>query len=261
MPPRDAERHLVTERHGAGERVVLVHGFTQTGASMRALARHLEAHFEVVTLDLPFHGRRPRFAASLEDAAAMVGENCGAANYLGYSLGGRVCLTLALEHPELVRRLVLVGATPGIADAAERLARRQDDEALAARLRAGGTSPEALEGFLAEWLAGPLFSHLSAEQADLASRRANATDRLGDALQYLGTGTQVPSYGRLGKLDMPVLLLAGARDAKFSAIAKQMGDLIGVNANRALIAGSGHAAPFEAPEAVAAVVREFLERP
>ena len=55
------------------------------------------------------------------------------AAWLGYSMGGRYALHVALRHPELVRRLVLVSATGGIDDPAERAARREGDEALADR--------------------------------------------------------------------------------------------------------------------------------
>ncbi len=223
MAPDEAHKGaLLAERGGHGARVVLVHGFTQTGRSMTPLARLLEESHEVVTLDLPFHGRRPAPAASLEEAAQLVGATCGRASYLGYSLGGRVCLTLALEQPELVHSLVLVGATPGLRSEADRAARRAADELLATRLEGPGEEGARREAFLADWLAGPLFSRLDAAQADLESRRQNSCAGLAAALRNLGTGSQQPSHERLGALAMPVLLLAGERDEKFSAIAEEM---------------------------------------
>ncbi len=255
---------LATERHGHGERVVLVHGFTQTGRSWHRIAHDLQHRYEVITVDLPDHGRSSeQHAASLEAAAAMLGASAGRATYVGYSLGGRVCLTLALEHPEIVERLVLIGTTAGIADSAERARRRAADETLADRLDPPQGSTEAglsLPAFLEEWLAGPLFAHLSAEQADRPARASNTPAGLARSLRGTGTGTQRPSYGRLGTLSMPVLVVAGGLDEKFSTTAREMAGLIGANAAVAIIPGVSHAVPFETPEDFVAALVTWLEQ-
>ncbi len=264
--PRDDERDgpgpLASTLAGAGERVVLVHGFTQTGASWRTVAAALRAHHEVCAIDLPGHGRSGEIAADdLAGAARLLGETGGKASYVGYSLGGRTCLTLALDAPRLVERLVLVGATPGIADPAERAERRAADDALAARLEGDARAPGGLDAFLDEWLAGPLFANLSPEQADRAARAGNAPARLAGALRALGTGAQPPSWDRLCTLKMPVLVCAGERDEKFRAIGAAMVGAIGGNARLALVPGAGHAAPFEVPAAFGALVADFLAEP
>ena len=250
---------LASESIGAGPRVVLVHGFTQTKASMAPLANELADAFEVIAVDLPYHGDSPHTAVSLDDAADQLAATTGKASYLGYSLGGRLCLTLALAHPELVERLVLVGATAGLRTEREREERRAADEQLARRLEQPGDPQQLIEAFLDDWLAGPLFAHLDEAQADRPSRRMNTPAGLAAALRRLGTGTQSPSYERLGGLAMRVLLMVGANDEKFTKIALEMLSLIGgANAAVAAIDGAGHAAPFERPDAVAAVVRSFL---
>lgn len=251
-------RTLANERRGEGRRVVLVHGFTQSKGSWRAIAERLAGDYEVVTVDLPNHGGSSSTnAASLDEAAELLGATGGPASYVGYSLGGRVCLTLALSHPELVEALVLIGATAGIKTEADRAARRAADEALADRIdpTRGGL---ALEAFLDEWLAGPLFAHLDATTADRDSRRANTTAGLAASLRTTGTGTQVPSYDRLHELTMPVLLLAGGSDARFAKIAAEMAGLIGDNAATALVEGAGHAAPYESPARFVELLGAFL---
>ena len=179
MPPLSAAP-LALERDGAGPPLVLVHGVTQTGQSWRSVAGPLTRDYEVRTVDLPDHGASAtRHATDLDDAAALLGATTGRASYVGYSLGGRVCLTLALAQPALVERLVLVGATPGIADDRERAARRAADDALAERIdptNPGGARGMALEEFLDEWLAGPLFAHTQCKRGELSStQRANTT--------------------------------------------------------------------------------------
>src|SRR3954447_24320090 len=95
------------------DRLVLVHGFTQTLRSWDRLAQPLAESSQVVRVDLPGHGGSGAISMSFEEAAAAIGEAAGPATYVGYSLGGRLCLRLAVDRPDLVRSLVLIGATPG----------------------------------------------------------------------------------------------------------------------------------------------------
>src|SRR5688500_19543309 len=99
---------------------------------------------------------------SFEETAAAIGEAGGTATYVGYSMGGRLCLRLAVDRPDLVQSLVLVGASPGLADAGERAARQAADEALAAEIERTGT-----EAFIERWLAQPMFSTLRVDPVDL----------------------------------------------------------------------------------------------
>jgi 2-succinyl-6-hydroxy-2,4-cyclohexadiene-1-carboxylate synthase len=168
-------------------------------------------------------------------------------------MGGRLCLHLALACPDRVRALVLVGATPGIEDAAERAARAAADAELAARIERIG-----LEAFVDEWLRQPLFAGLGPEAACREERLEGTAAGLAASLRRMGTGAQEPLWGRLGELAMPVLILAGARDAKFAALGERMAAAIGPGATFASIPGAGHAAHLEQPAAVAARVRVWL---
>jgi 2-succinyl-6-hydroxy-2,4-cyclohexadiene-1-carboxylate synthase len=253
------EIHLATERHGSGDRVVLVHGFTQTGRSWAPIAEELARRFEVVTVDLPGHGKSAAAAArDLEDAGSMVARAGGSANYVGYSMGGRVALHAAFAEPHLVERLVLVSATPGIEDETERAARRASDEALAARLEAGAGRPQALDEFVGEWLAGPMFVDLGRQAAGIEARLENQLPGLASALRTLGTGTQRYDREALAGLAMPVLVVAGELDEKFVAIGRQMARTIGAGATFRTLPGVGHAAPFEDPPGFARLLSEWL---
>ena len=172
---------------------------------------------------------------------------------MGYSLGGRLCLRLALERPDLVRGLVLIGASPGIADPGQREARRAADEVLARRIERDG-----VEAFLDAWLGGPLFASLPVEAAGREERLANTAEGLASALRRLGTGVQESLWDRLGELRPPALLVAGERDPKFAGIAREMAAAIGPAARVAVVAGAGHAVHLERPAETAALVEEFL---
>jgi 2-succinyl-6-hydroxy-2,4-cyclohexadiene-1-carboxylate synthase len=113
--------------------------------------------------------------------------------------------------------------------------------------------------FLDRWLAGPLFASLPAEAAGRAERLANTADGLASALRRLGPGAQAPLWDRLGALRPPTLLVAGAKDAKFAAIARRMADAAGGHARVALVQGAGHAVPLERPAELAALVEELLD--
>jgi len=234
---------------------VLAHGFTQTLAAWEPLAARLRPRWQVVRVDLPGHGGSGAVRADLPDAARLLGEAGGPAAYVGYSLGGRVCLRLAQDRPDLVRALVLVGASPGIQDPAARAERLAADEALATAVERDGVA-----AFLDRWLAGPLFATLPPERAGRAARLANTAEGLAGALRLLGTGAQEPLWERLAGLQPPVLLVAGALDAKFTALAAQMAAAIGPRASTALVPGAGHAAHLERPDAAAELIEEFLRQ-
>jgi 2-succinyl-6-hydroxy-2,4-cyclohexadiene-1-carboxylate synthase len=165
--------------------------------------------------------------------------------FVGYSFGGRVCLRLAVDHPEAVGRLVLIGATAGIDDPVERAARRAADEVLAEEIEAAGIEP-----FLDRWLALPLFAGLSAAAQHREERRRNRPDGLASSLRLAGTGAQEPIWDRLGSLaHVPVLLVTGERDAKFATLAERLAAGIGPSATRLVVPDAGHTAHLEQPDA------------
>ena len=182
---------LAAERRGAGERIVLVHGFTQTGRSWRPVADELCGTYEVVTVDAPGHGDSAAITADIGDGAALLGATGGQATYLGYSMGGRLCLRLALDRPELVERGSSWSARrPASQDEMERANRRAADETLAAAIERDG-----VDAFLQSWVAQPLFATLDdagprrppAQHSDWAGvepahgRHRRRTRRLGSA--------------------------------------------------------------------------------
>jgi 2-succinyl-6-hydroxy-2,4-cyclohexadiene-1-carboxylate synthase len=238
--------------HGLDGRVVLVHGFTQTHRSWDEVAGALAGRFEVVMVELPGHGGSAPARLDFPATAAAIAEaGGGPATYVGYSMGGRLCLRTALDRPGLVASLVLVGASPGIEDGAARAERRRADARLAEDLAGGDT-----KAFLDGWLAQPLFETTTPRPAGPRGRRANPPDGLAYALRHLGTGAQEPLWHRLAELAMPVLLVAGEHDAKFRALAERMAAAIGPNARTEEVAGAGHAVPLDQPGACAALIAE-----
>jgi 2-succinyl-6-hydroxy-2,4-cyclohexadiene-1-carboxylate synthase len=238
---------------GRGERLVLAHGFTQNRRCWGPFGHELAADHQVVAVDLPGHGLTDpaHDRADVSAAGRLLAATGGAAVYVGYSMGGRVALHAALARPDLVRALVLIGATAGIEDPATRSARRQADETLAARIAELG-----LAAFLERWLANPLFAGLPAGAAALDQRLTNRPEGLSASLRCAGTGCQDPIWDRLGALQAPVLVLVGERDHKFTAVGRRLIERLPRAAMRSLPAT--HAVHLEQPTAAAAAVRQFL---
>jgi 2-succinyl-6-hydroxy-2,4-cyclohexadiene-1-carboxylate synthase len=227
-------------------RVVLVPGFTQTASSWDPVVVHLRAGgHDTFALDVPV-------GLDFVATAAALGAAGGRATYVGYSMGGRLCLRLALDRPDLVERLVLVSASPGLADPGERDARRAGDEELARDVERRGVEP-----FLRDWIAQPLFSTLDPATAGLADRAAAHTAaELATTLRLLGSGTQEPLWHRLAEMRMPIALVTGRADAKFEQINDAMQAAF-PNVARFHLDG-GHALPLEQPGALAAVVLDWI---
>ena len=247
---------LSTVERGEGPPVVVVHGFTQSAGSWWPLVAPLETRHRVVAVDAPGHGGSAEVAAGLaEGADLMVAAAPGPAAWVGYSMGGRFALHVAVRHPDAVTRLVLVSATAGIVDDGERAARARSDTALARRVES-----EGVETFLRWWVSQPLFASLPSEAALVEDRVAHATAAgLASSLRLAGTGSQQPLWDALPDLDMPVLVVAGEHDKKYVALAEQITEAVGANARLQLIPGAGHACHLERPDEFIGAVAEFLK--
>jgi 2-succinyl-6-hydroxy-2,4-cyclohexadiene-1-carboxylate synthase len=253
---------------GRGEPLVLLHGFTSTVESWRPFFDDLSGAHHVHAIDLIGHGEsaapedRTRYACdrALDDLAAVLDElGIERAAWLGYSLGGRLALGVAIAHPERVSALILESATAGIRDESERAKRRASDEALANRIEENGT-----EAFVAEWEALPMWSSqrsLAPEvrAAQREQRLANSPIGLANSLRGMGQGAQPSLWDRLGEIRLPTLLIAGALDTKFAELASQMHHGI-PDAELELVPDAGHAVHLESPRQFAEIVREFLAR-
>jgi 2-succinyl-6-hydroxy-2,4-cyclohexadiene-1-carboxylate synthase len=168
----------------------------------------------------------------------------------GYSMGGRIAQYVALTAPERIERLVLVATSPGIEDDAERASRRAADEQLAA-FADGAT----IEAFADRWAAQPLFAGTPPEAARIWREDILRNDPRGLAavLRGLGTGSMPSLWSRLGRLDMPAAVLAGARDTKFVALGERIVAAL-PRGELTIVPDAGHGLPREAPAAVAAAI-------
>ena len=250
----------------AGPVVLLLHGFTGRGSSWTGLAVAARRRgLRTLTVDLPGHGRsgtgmpgRVAVERTADDLAAILAHvGAAPARVLGYSLGARIALRLAVAHPASVARLVLESPSAGIADGAERAARRVADEDLAASIERDG-----IAAFVGRWERNPIFaSHAALGTAVLARQRAirlaNRPDGLAASLRGAGQGAMEPLHDRLAGIIAPTLVLAGALDPARPR-AEQVAAAI-PGARLAVVAGAGHTPHLERPAAFRRLALDFLQ--
>lgn len=257
----------VVSGDAADPTVVFLHGFMGSSVDWLEVTSTLKERFFCIAPDLPGHGASLGLSSasySFEGAAraalrTLDAFGVGRATFVGYSMGGRLALYLALRYPERCTALFLESSSPGIEGAAEREARRRSDAEKAARLESGD-----FEEFLAVWYSQPLFASLARQDGPfkgmIEARRGNDPGELALALRGMGTGAQPSLWGELPGLAPPTLAVAGELDEKFVAISRRMVEA-SPKVRAAAVAGAGHNVRAEAPEAYLGVLKGFLGNP
>ena len=267
----DGLRWEVRER-GHGQPLLLLHGFTGRGSGWGAHATAFARHFRVIVVDLPGHGRtrpsdpvrgvrpsRVSVERTADDLATILAwADATPAHVLGYSLGARIALRLAIVHPEGVRRLVLESPSAGIAAPAERAARRVADAALADRLERDG-----METFVDAWERQPIFAGHAAipvlRAARLrAERLSNTPAGLALSLRGAGQGSMEPLHDRLASVRIPTLVIAGALDPIGLARAEMVAAYV-PGARLEIVPGAGHMPHLESPARFRSLTLDFLQ--
>lgn len=256
------------DEQGTGEPLIFMHGFTGQSASWAAVMDFASLTHRAIAIDLIGHGRtdapkeasRYAFYQAADDLAAVLAKlELRRAAWVGYSMGGRVALGVAKRYPEFVSALILESASPGIANDRERAARRKADELLADQILTGG-----VREFVAKWEALPMWESqlqvpIERRERQREIRLQNRSEGLAGSLRGMGAGAQASLWGDLGGLQVPTLVIAGARDTKFAEIAAHMSERM-PNAELWIAANTGHAVHLEEPELYAAHVVPFAAK-
>ncbi|MEN2666486.1 2-succinyl-6-hydroxy-2,4-cyclohexadiene-1-carboxylate synthase [Listeria aquatica] len=254
------------KRFGPGPVFLMLHGFTGTHQTFDEMLEYL-SFGTVILPDLPGHGKS--VSKDLADYSLKETEKALLAIFeaecpdekpvvLGYSMGGRLALALVADYPDAFSGLVLISSSPGLSSEKERRLRREKDADWVDLLRASG-----INCFVQNWERLALFE--SQRELPVSCQKKIQTERLGQdaeglAKSLIGVGTgALPSYwDQLGEIGLPVLLLAGEKDLKFTRLANEMLEKL---PNRVYheIVGAGHALQLEAPEETARVIQRFCK--
>lgn len=259
--------HYEYEITGSGDALLLLHGFTGSKDVWRRFLPLWSHDLQVIAVDLPGHGKTdsPSDWArySIEQTAADMIALLDAlkikqAHVLGYSMGGRLAITIASLYAERVRSLVLESCTPGLESEEEREERKRQDQQQADFIMEHG-----LEAFVERWENIPLFA--SQQQLPYSVREQMRQQRLqnnplglANSLRGMGTGMQPSWWSSLHRLCMPVLLLGGEYDEKFLRILQCMEQRL-PNAEFVQVSGAGHTIHVEQPEKFDTIVRSFFQ--
>lgn len=269
-------------------RLVMLHGFTGSGAVFDHVRDGLLAVADVETPDMPFHqtGRcvnaelildlegltpGPSLLQSYDSSAEHEGPTPGPSLLPfaslrstrrgdlvlhGYSMGGRIAMREALANPDRVGMLILESTHPGIESEVEREERRQRDATLAASIR------QNYPGFLAAWNRLPLFaSPPDAPSAPrdrfLAIQRSQDPEQMARSLAEHGAGTMLPVRDRLHTLPMPVLAITGALDIAYTDL---WADIVRETPNirHAIVPNAGHRVHLDNPESYLQIITSFI---
>lgn len=221
--------------------LVMLHGFTGSGAAFDHLRPGVAAFADVVT----------------PDYADWDGHGRGGHIMMGYSMGGRYAMREALARPDRVAALILESAHPGIESADERAQRRERDAELAAWIR------RDYAGFLDAWnrlplLASPEDAPTAPSQAFHRIQRAQDPEALAHCLETFGAGDVEPVRDRLQELRMPVLAVTGGLDRVYTDlwadIARQHSHI-----RHAVVPDAGHRVHLDRPEAYLSILISFIQ--
>ncbi|KAL2455175.1 Protein PHYLLO [Forsythia ovata] len=256
--------------------VVFLHGFLGAGDDWMPIMKALSSSLRCVAIDLPGHGGSKLLNVSQGQSLSMdvvVNMLCkvlhdltpGKVVLVGYSMGARISLYMALKCSNKVEGAVIISGSPGLTDPDARTSRRAKDDFRACSLVSNG-----LEFFLDTWYSEELWSSLRSHPhfKQIVANRSQHDDlhTLAKVLSDLSIGRQQSLWGDLKKCTLPILLIVGERDVKFKKIARDMYSKMNDETRNTdcppivEIPNSGHAVHLENPLPVIAAVSQFLKR-
>lgn len=245
--------------------ILFLHGFMGAGLDWEVVVKSLKNDFRCLLIDLPGHGNSQpdpdgadwRMAETAQSIVDLLDQLGVAPSFMvGYSMGGRLALYLALRYPQYFKAAVVESASPGLKTALERTERIQKDEGLARLLE----ETEFAE-FLTNWYQLPLFQTLARHPQfpELFQRRLNNQPaNLAKSLREMGAGRQPSLWEELATNKIPLLLVVGEKDDKFRAIGNEIASKT-PSTSTAIVEGCGHNIHFENSEKFVKSVDRFFK--
>jgi pimeloyl-ACP methyl ester carboxylesterase len=247
---------------GEGPPIVLIHGVGADLEMWTPLTTHLARHRRVIAYDMQGHGEseKPAGPYALADFVRQLrrlAEDLALAFFdlLGFSMGGLVAQGFALDHPDLVNRLILVNTVYD----------RNPEERRAVMARvAGAKSGEyasGIEAAIERWFT-PAFILARPQMIEPIRRRMMSNEQSAYIAAYTVFATaDGPLAPQVDKIQAPTLVITGLEDRRSTA---DMAARLTARLPRArlqLLPGQRHMTPIEAPDRMADIIDEFLGHP
>ncbi|XP_023642879.1 protein PHYLLO, chloroplastic isoform X2 [Capsella rubella] len=263
-----------------GSVVLFLHGFLGTGEEWISIMKGISGYARCISVDIPGHGRSrvqshaseglaPTFSMEMTaEALYKLIEQItpGKVTIVGYSMGARIALYMALRFSNKIEGAVVVSGSPGLKDPVVRKVRRATDDSKARLMVEHG-----LEIFLKSWYSGGLWKSLRRHPhfRKIVASRLLHDDVISVAklLSDLSSGRQPSLWDELKDCDTNISLVFGENDVKFKQIATKMYREMSKSKKRenniiemVEIPEAGHAVHLENPLRVILALRKFLTR-
>ncbi|XP_015952579.1 protein PHYLLO, chloroplastic isoform X1 [Arachis duranensis] len=263
--------------------LVFLHGFLGAGEDWSPIMKSFSGSARCISVDLPGHGKSIIHGVndaceepllSMEIIANIFHQllhhiTPGKVTLVGYSMGARIALYLALRFSSKIKGAVLISGSPGLKDKLSQKIRAAKDDS-----RASSIISHGLESFLNSWYAADLWKSLRSHPyfTRITANRLQHEDlqSLAKMLSGLSIGRQPSLWKDLPNCRTPLLIIHGEKDAKFKKIAQEIMNTVcsGVGSNQEKvnidihevveIPNCGHAVHLENPLPVVSALRRFL---
>ena len=221
--------------------LVFLHGFLGDRSQFEFLIDSFSKDYRVVLIDLPGCGVEAEDLSedlSFESLTAelsdfLKGLDLNQPILIGYSLGARLGLYVHLKQNYKFHALFLESLNPGVSDPQQKIMRAEKDQKLSDKILS-----DSYEDFLSAWYSADLFTDLSKEELMLSALKYNPKNQA-LILKNLSPGRMPSMWEDLKIIDVPVCLLTGELDSKFTEFSKQALRFI-PNARHEIVSGAGH---------------------
>lgn len=243
------------------EAIVMLHGFLGSSADYSLFLSELSKSYYSIAFDLPGHGKSTFLSkeAYLIDNTILILHSqlqdlgVNKIHLIGYSMGGRVALSLANAFPEMIASLTLISSTAGLKTEQERQQRIENDARIIDKIKTMD-----MTDFLHFWYSQQIFSFSSERINSILSQRLmNNKSEVIKSLRFAGTGMMTPLWDNLQNLNFPILLLSGEKDKKFVRICEEMHKLLPDSRN-IVVQNSSHNLLLDTPVETLNLITKFI---
>ncbi|XP_020225950.1 protein PHYLLO, chloroplastic isoform X3 [Cajanus cajan] len=264
--------------------LLFLHGFLGTSEDWINIMKTFSGSARCISVDLPGHGKSmlhgekgagEKLRLSLEIIADLLLKLIhhiapAKVTLVGYSMGARIALYMALKFGTATKGAVLISGSPGLKDKLSRKIRAAKDDS-----RALAVITHGLQLFVSSWYSGELWKSLRSHphfNRIIASRlHHDDMQSLAQMLSGLSLGRQPSLWEDLPNCRIPLLIMHGEKDTKFRKIAQAMMNALftGLGSNHdkgsdihevVEVPNCGHAAHLENPLPIIAAMRRFVAR-